>query len=426
VKPIPAGSPLFRKIMANIMLASVFFLSLLSIVVYYSNEILEDELLATQIDFELDNTLHLLAQDPDAVLPKSASLSIYLASRQATQVIPDYLLNLTGGITHDVKIDDKAYHVMIAPFGEDRIYIQFDITEIERSEELLTVILLVAWIALIVILFFIARILSKRLSRPIAQLSQELSRINPDERGVQLSDHFADDEVGKIAQAFDSYTRKMDSYVEKQIAFAAMASHELRSPLTIVQTSADLIASRYDDPDINPHLEKIQRASANMANMIHALLAVTRDRPIGSTSQSIALHSLVDEIVETMRLEIGAKQISINNQLKSDIGIDADRTLITVVLTNLIKNAVKHGQQSSIEIEMQAPILSITDNGIGISSEELEHIFDFGFRGQNSQGYGVGLYISRLICDYQGWSLELLPNPQGGTIARVNFALTIC
>ena len=421
MKSLFGDSPLFRKIMASILLASVFFLSLLNIVVYYSNEILEEELLAKQINFELDNTLQLLARDPDAILPRSASLNIYLSSRQTTQAIPDYLLNLTKGVSHDLKLADKAYHVMVAPFGEELIYIQLDITEIERSEELLTIILLVAWIVLIVILFFIARILSKRLSTPIAQLNQELSRINPDQRGVQLSDHYEDDEVGKIAQAFDSYTRKMDSYVEKQIAFAAMASHELRSPLTIVQTSADLIASRYDDPDINPHLEKIQRASSNMANMIHALLAVTRDRPTGNTNQRIALSPLVDEIVETMSPEIGVKQISIDNKLTPDISIDADRTLITVVLTNLIRNAVKHGEQSSIEIEMRGPVLSITDNGIGISSEDLQHIFDFRFRGQNSQGYGIGLYISKLVCDYQGWPLDLVPNPQGGIIARVNF-----
>jgi signal transduction histidine kinase len=236
-----------------------------------------------------------------------------------------------------------------------------------------------------------------------------------------LSDHFADDEVGKIAQAFDSYTRKMDSYVEKQIAFAAMASHELRSPLTIVQTSADLIASRNDDPSINPYLEKIQRATANMANMIHALLAVTRDQPTKNANQHITLQPLVEEILETMSPELRAKQISIDNQLPPDINIEADRTLLTVVLTNLIRNAAKHSQQSPIKIDMLASILSITDNGIGIDSEDLQHIFDFKFHGQNSQGYGVGLYISKLICDYQGWSLELEPNPQGGIIARVNF-----
>ena len=71
---------------------------------------------------------------------------------------------------------------------------------------------------------------------------------------------------------------------------------------------------------------------------------------------------------------------------------------------------------------MEGRVLSITDSGIGIDSDELQHIFDFGYRGQNSQGYGVGLYISKLICDHQGWSLDLVPNPRGGIIARVSFA----
>ena len=419
---ILGGSPLFRKIMVSFLLTSVFFLSLLTIVVYYSNEILEDDLLARQTEFELYNIQELLAADPDAALPRSASLSIYLQSRRHRLPIPNYLAELADGVTHDIKVGDKAYHVMVAPVANDRVYIQYDVTEIERSEELLEFILVIAWVVLLVVMFIIARILSKRLSGPIQQLSQELSCINPDQRGVKLGHRFEDDEVGRIAQAFDSYTEKMDSYVEKQMAFAAMASHELRSPLTIVQTSADLISSRHDDPDIQPHLEKISRASANMANMIHALLAVTRDQPTRNAGQQVNLRSLVDEIIDNMHPEIRAKKISVDNNLASSVSIEADKTLITVVLTNLIKNGVKHGQQSSIRIDMQGPLLTITDSGIGIDSDALQHIFDFGYRGQNSQGYGVGLYISKLICDYQGWSLELALNPEGGIIAKVRFS----
>ena len=417
------GSPLFRKIMVSFLLASVFFLSLLTIIVYYSNEILEDDLLAKQSEFELNNILKLLEADPNAPLPNSASLNIYLQSRQDSRPIPDYLTELTYGVTHDIKIGDKAYHVMVASVADDRLYIQYDVTEIERSEKLLEFILMIAWVVLLVVMYIIARILSKKLSGPIQQLSQELSNINPNERGIQLGHRFADDEVGQIARAFDSYTQKMDSYVEKQMAFAAMASHELRSPLTIVQTSADLISSRYDDPDIQPHLEKISRASANMANMIHALLAVTRDQPIKNGDQQVALRRLVDEIVDNMGPEITAKKINVDNNLAADISIEADKTLLTVVLTNLIKNGVKHGQQSSIRIDMQGPLLTITDNGIGIDSDALQHIFDFGYRGQDSQGYGVGLYISKLICDYLCWSLELAPNPEGGIIAKVRFSV---
>jgi len=417
------GSPLFRKIMASILLASVFFLTLLTIVVYYSNEILEDDLLARQTEFELKNIEELLAQDPGAALPSSASLSIYLDSRKDSQPIPDYIAALADGVHHDIKIDDKAYHVMIARSGDDRIYLRSDVTEIERSEQLLSVILLVAWVVLLCIMFVIAKLLSQKLAGPIAQLSQELARINPDQRGIRLGHRFEDDEVGRIAQAFDSYTEKMDDYVEKQMAFAAMASHELRSPLTIVQTSADLISCRrQEDADTVIHLEKIQRASANMTNMIHALLAVTRDQPIENAGQKVALRELVDEITETMAPEIKVKQIEIENRLSADSGVEADRTLLNVVLTNLIKNGVKHGERSRITVDMQDSVLAIADNGIGIDEDSLRHIFDFGYRGQNSQGYGVGLYISKLICDYQGWGLELAPNPEGGIIARIRFS----
>lgn len=68
-------------------------------------------------------------------------------------------------------------------------------------------------------------------------------------------------------------------------------------------------------------------------------------------------------------------------------------------------------------IEDDADIAS----NIGQYFESKGYQLDFGYRGQNSEGYGVGLYISKLICDYQGWRLELAPNPEGGIITRIGF-----
>ncbi|NCF35765.1 MAG: hypothetical protein GWP56_05165 [Gammaproteobacteria bacterium] len=169
MKSLLGGSPLFRRIMVSFLLASVFFLSLLTLVVYYSNEILEDDLLARQTEYELQNIRELLAKNPSAPLPRSASLSIYLESRQQTQPISDYLAELDAGVHHDIKIDDKAYHVTVASVGDDRVYIRHDVTEIERSEAMLEIILSVAWVVLLVVVFVISRILSKKLSGPIAQ-----------------------------------------------------------------------------------------------------------------------------------------------------------------------------------------------------------------------------------------------------------------
>jgi signal transduction histidine kinase len=158
-----------------------------------------------------------------------------------------------------------------------------------------------------------------------------------------------------------------------------------------------------------------------MANTIHSLLAVTRDQPIEKAQDPVAIRPLVKEILEGMQSEIDAKHIDVENRLPESSSVPADPALITVVLANLIRNSVKHGENSSIQIEMEESRLAISDNGLGIDSEDLLHIFDFAYRGRNSEGYGVGLYISWLICDYLNWSLELVANPQGGIISRIDF-----
>ena len=109
----PLGdSPLFRKIMSSILLASVCFLSLLTIVVYYSNEALEDALLNTQTDFELKNIRDQLAQNPAAPLPGSASLSVYLDSRRQARPIPEHLAGLDMGVHHDLELDGDRKSVV--------------------------------------------------------------------------------------------------------------------------------------------------------------------------------------------------------------------------------------------------------------------------------------------------------------------------
>ena len=150
-----------------------------------------------------------------------------------------------------------------------------------------------------------------------------------------------------------------------------------------------------------------------MANLIHALLAVTRGQPAEAPLERIRPAELVDEIVDQLEVEARAKRIEIDNRIDPATDVPADRTLATVVLTNLLRNAVKHGGDSRIDIEAEAGRIRIRDTGIGIDERDLSRLFDLGYRGAQSGGYGVGLYISKLICDHQGWRLELRPNPGG-------------
>ncbi len=412
---------LFKKLLLSISLASISFLTLLTIVVDYSNKQLEYDLLEKQIGSEIENIRSILKIDPQAELPQTASMKMYLESRASTTPIPETLRQIPQGIHHDIEIDNNSYHIQVLPLDGDIIYIKYDITQLEKSEELLTNILIIAWIVLIFMIFVLSHLISRKLADPISRLSEEVSHLVPDQRGVQLSKHYEKDEVGKIAHAFDLYLKRMDDYVEKQIAFAAMASHELRSPMTIIQTSTELIDCQHDDFATKTQVEKIQRATRGMIEMIDALLQVTRDQNPARETRPLKLCFVIDDILNMLQNDIHSKNIDIKNTLIETDIVKADKTLATVVCSNLIKNAIKHGSNSGIRIEMTDKEISIIDSGFGISQDDLEHIFDFTYRGHSSQGYGIGLYVSKLICDHQGWVLTLSQNPEGGTRASVNF-----
>lgn len=412
---------LFKKLLLSISLASISFLTLLTMVVHYSNKELEYDLLEKQIGTEIENIRSILKIHPQAELPQTASMTMYLESRASVTPIPEFLGEMPQGIYHDVEIGDNSYHIQIQPLDGDVIYIKYDITQLEESEDLLTYILLIAWVVLLFMVMVLSHVISRKLTDPVTRLSEEVSRLVPDQRGVQLSKHYEKDEVGKIAQAFDLYLKRMDDYVEKQIAFAAMASHELRSPMTIIQTSTELIDCQHDDVATRTQVEKIQRATRSMVEMIDALLQVTRDQKPARETRPLKLCFVIDDILNMLQNDIHSKNIRIKNTLLETHIVKADKTLATVVCSNLIKNALKHGSESGIRIEMAEKKLSIIDSGYGISQDELEHIFDFAYRGHSSQGYGIGLYVSKLICDHQGWELSLSKNPEGGTQATIDF-----
>jgi signal transduction histidine kinase len=368
---------------------------------------------------ELSSIKKILDQKRYQDLPQSAWLKVFLQSQAESTPIPEMLTALPAGDHHDIWIDSKFYHTVVHPYKSDTIYLMYDITEIEASEELLNMILLLAWIIMIVLVLALSVVISRSLGRPVARLNDVLNHLDPDQRGIQISQQFSDDEVGRIAQAFDRYLLRIDKYVEKQMAFAAMASHELRSPMTIVQTSADLIAVQHDDEMTRSQVEKIQRAIRGMTDMVEALLEVTRDQPSDLRKQPVLLQPLITEVLNPLQPEIMRKNIQVQNDVPVDLKIETDAVLITVVCTNLIKNALKHGSNSDITITWEDQTLVIRDTGYGIPNQELRHIFDLAHKSSSSTGYGIGLYVSKLVCDHQGWSLTLSQNRPGGIRAAV-------
>lgn len=412
---------LHKKILFSNLLASFIFLSVLTLTIYYSNEHLESKLLNIQVSSELDNIKTKLNENKHLKLPRTAHLSVYLESRRKQDPLPNFIKHLEVGLHHEIENNDLSYQISIEQFGNDKIYILYDITAIEDSDNQLSIIIFTAWLLLLVIMVLLSHRLSSSISKPIQQLSDNVSSINPDQRGVQIKSNFKHAEINHIAQTFNRYLDKMDDYVTKQIAFSAMASHELRSPLTVIQTSADLINCQHDDPLTQEHVDKISRSTNNMAQLIHALLHVTRDSQAEFEKKPLPIHALVEQLADNYQAEAKTKQCQIINHIAKEVRVLGDEVLLNVVLSNIIKNAIKFTSKSNIDVKFEHNTLEIIDAGKGIKEEDIEHVFNFKFKANNSQGFGIGLYISKLICDQQHWALDIVKNTQHGITVKINF-----
>lgn len=405
------------RIIVAIMLAMGLLVSLLLAVVLYSIDRIEHELLENQNSAELQRLREELTLNPSYPLPQTAKLRIYLES---SDDIPDILRHLPLGFNNEISVDKRTYFTLVGMVNEQRIYLMNDISGIEDSETRLGWIIAISWLTLMMLIFAVSFLLSRHLLQPISDFAEEIELLKPEQRGMKLSGKYQGLEIAKITHAFDQYLSKLDEYVERQHAFSAMASHELRTPLTVVQTSAELIASQTDDPLIQQQCKTIYRSSTRMRDMIMALLSITRDRPLESEINTTSLHSLLQETLDNYKHEIQHSQIGIDYQVPVDSQVNASPTLLSVVVNNLVSNAIKHTPEGEISIRFKAGELSITDNGSGLDRKNIDQLFKFGVAGSNSGGYGLGLYITRLICDRQGWQLKLLP-ADPGTCAKVIF-----
>jgi signal transduction histidine kinase len=214
----------------------------------------------------------------------------------------------------------------------------------------------------------------------------------------------------------------------------AAVSHDLRTPIA----SLRLLVEAVDDEIVDEQTRR--RYLATMHTHVHSLSAMIDDLfelsrieagDIDWLLRQVELAPLVDETVEAMRPEAGAKGVEIRSHLGSEpLPARADPEKIQRVLFNLIRNAIRHTPADGSvtvkgEVAREAIEIEIADTGDGIPAEERDQVFEAFFRGgadasRHSDGAGLGLAVSRAIVETHGGRIWLAPAERG---TRVRFSL---
>ncbi|MEO5798515.1 MAG: ATP-binding protein [Gemmatimonadales bacterium] len=223
--------------------------------------------------------------------------------------------------------------------------------------------------------------------------------------------------------------------LEQMRRFMADAAHELRTPLSVLRSRAEIALQQpRDGASYVAALEGIDAESHRLSRIVDDLLTLARaeseQRPIERSR--LFLDDLVVDAVEAARIVAGRKGVTLTLAEFEEAPVDGDPHLLRQLVMILLDNAVKFTPEGgSVEVKVGsdagAPQLTVSDTGPGIPADQLPHVFERFYRGdpararQANSGSGLGLAIARWIADAHGATLTLHSGASGGTTATARF-----
>jgi two-component system OmpR family sensor kinase len=281
-------------------------------------------------------------------------------------------------------------------------------------------------------------LLSNRAIRPInaiTRIARSISASNLSRR-IDLKD--TQSELGVLAQTLNDTFDRLDQSFSRQIQFTADASHELRTPLTVIHSHAELALSKPRSADeYKQTLETCLRASRRMKSLVESLLVLAR-----ADAGRLELHPapfdlrpLAEECLLMAQPAADEKQITLSAEL-IDVTLDADRTRIAQLLTNLLGNAVRYNRAGgSVKLNVRCDnhqvFISVADTGVGIAESDQPHVFERFFRADKARsreagGSGLGLAICQSIVAAHGGMITFISKLDEGTTFIVQLPVKAC
>jgi len=263
--------------------------------------------------------------------------------------------------------------------------------------------------------------------------------VRPVRQAAEIAERFADghldermpvqgeDEVARLGESYNematsiqSQIRQLEEFGALQRRFTSDVSHELRTPLAVIQGATEILSEQTrDQPAAQKALTRLQRAASEMSEFIQALLMLSREAQAETEPGEFCdVNEIVLRVVEDQRELLGSRPVTLEWRCPSPLRVQAPGAIVTIVIGNLFRNAVAHTASGAIVCEIRDRTLEIRDSGPGIPSEHIEQVFDRNFTTRPG-GHGVGLYLSKRICDRYGWQIALTSSSQGTTAAVV-------
>ena len=262
--------------------------------------------------------------------------------------------------------------------------------------------------------------------RPIARMADEAGAISPG--GVEsLGDPGRRDELGRLAGAFNDLLARLRSTLKTQRQFMADASHELRTPVSVIRTAADVTLGleHRDEADYRATLSIVGDQARRLSRLVEDMLVLARADAGGYVLSPVDLY--LDEVVSDCRraadVLAAGRGVTVTASRSGEVPFRGDEALLHRLLQNLVQNAVQHTPPGgTVAIDLQKADdgvrIRVADGGPGIPDADRQRIFDRFVqldRARRGEGTGLGLPIARWIAEAHGGTIALETSGPGGS-----------
>lgn len=413
-----------RAWLGRAFMLQIALISMAAIVgVFVASALLEGALIRAALNDEVDHFWRQRAADPQFQLPNTRNLTGYFED-----TAPPALRGMEPGY-HEWDRDGADFVVSITERDNRRLYLVFDRTNVWRLAAYYGLVPLAAVLLVLYVSSWLGFRGLRRAVSPVIALARKVRELDagpPNTEQVQALHvpEDADEEVRELTDALLRYSQRLARFLERERQFTRDASHELRSPLTVIRMAASiLLADTGLSESSRRTAQRIQRAAQDMEELTNAFLLLARESETGLPIEAVCLNDLIADEVDRARALAGDKPVSASVRSTHRVLLEAPEKVLAVLLGNLLRNAFSYTDAGEVVVDIGPGKVRIRDTGIGMPAERIEDMFRPFVRGEGNRrgGHGVGLTIVRRLSDRFGWPINAVSEPGVGTTVEITF-----
>lgn len=378
-------------------------------------------------------TRHVESIIEDIGTPPNLSNAMRLASELGWTInIRNPIMEWSSDAQNRLDVDSSQYQESLTSDAEMRTINGEDIIRVNRDgydfymyrsaqeEGLFNYFVLYTALALAALILFLNYFMVNKMLNPVRLLKQGAERIRQGDLSYRVKSNLQD-ELGELTESINHMADSLQSMLEAKRQLLMAISHELRTPITKAKLRMEFMPESDEKDQLKEDINEIDLLisdllEAERLNNDHSALV----------SERVLLANFIRSIAESFKSNNGEIEIEVP---VNDLEFEIDKLRIRLLITNLLNNAVRHGKGNLIHVGVSFSgdrgIIEVKDNGEGISEEHITQITEPFYRAdsarqRNTGGFGLGLYLCRLIAQAHGGEMIIVSQEGQGTQITVN------